>query len=58
MFDIRQHEKNLSKAARVLGELKSHLHTRETAAKSKVFSVKICVNLCVCAFFFKFDTKN
>lgn len=36
MFDIRQQEKNLKKAAKVLGELKSHLYTRETTAKTKV----------------------
>lgn len=38
MFDIRQQEKNLIKAAKVLGESKSQLHTRETTAKTKVFS--------------------
>lgn len=36
MNDIWQQEKNLTKAAKVLGELKSHLHTRESAAKTKV----------------------
>lgn len=36
MSDIWQQEKNLKKAAKVLGELKSHLHTRETTAKTKV----------------------
>lgn len=34
--DIWQQEKNLSKAAKVLGQLKSQLHTRETTAKQKV----------------------
>ncbi|XP_035891380.1 dedicator of cytokinesis protein 2 isoform X1 [Anopheles stephensi] len=42
MFDIRQQEKNLNKAARVLGESKSQLHTRETTAKTKVAE---CVNI-------------
>ncbi|XP_058117001.1 dedicator of cytokinesis protein 1 [Anopheles coustani] len=42
MFDIRQQEKNLTKAARVLGESKSQLHTRETTAKTKVAE---CVNI-------------
>lgn len=36
MNDFWQHEKNLTKAAKVLGELKSHLHNRESAAKTKV----------------------
>lgn len=36
MSDIWQQEKNLTKAAKVLGELKSHLHTRESSAKMKV----------------------
>ncbi|XP_031633257.1 dedicator of cytokinesis protein 1 isoform X2 [Contarinia nasturtii] len=36
MNDIWQQEKNLTKAAKVLGELKSHLHTRESPAKTKV----------------------
>lgn len=36
MSDIWQQEKNLTKAARVLGEKKSHLHTRESTAKTKV----------------------
>jgi hypothetical protein len=35
--DIWQQEKNLTKAAKVLGEKKSHLHQRETIAKTKVF---------------------
>ncbi|CAD7083698.1 unnamed protein product [Hermetia illucens] len=39
---IWQHEKNLTKAAKVLGESKSHLHTRETTAKSKISE---CVNI-------------
>lgn len=34
--DIRQQEKNLSKAAKVLGETTSLLHTRETSTKTKV----------------------
>uniref|UniRef100_A0A1Q3FGS7 Putative signaling protein n=1 Tax=Culex tarsalis TaxID=7177 RepID=A0A1Q3FGS7_CULTA len=42
MFDIRQQEKNLIKAAKVLGESKSQLHTRETTAKTKVAE---CVNI-------------
>ncbi|XP_055631515.1 dedicator of cytokinesis protein 1 isoform X1 [Toxorhynchites rutilus septentrionalis] len=42
MFDIRQQEKNLTKAAKVLGESKSQLHTRETTAKTKVAE---CVNI-------------
>ncbi|KFB45954.1 AGAP004320-PA-like protein [Anopheles sinensis] len=42
MCDIRQHEKNLTKAARVLGESKSQLHTRENTAKTKVSE---CVNI-------------
>lgn len=36
MSDIWQQEKNLTKAAKVLGESKSHLHTRESSAKTKV----------------------
>lgn len=36
MNDIWQQQKNLTKAARVLGESKTHLHTRESAAKTKV----------------------
>lgn len=36
MVDIWQQEKNLTKAAKVLGESKSQLHTRETTAKTKV----------------------
>lgn len=36
MNDIWQQEKNLTKAAKVLGESKSQLHTRESAAKTKV----------------------
>ncbi|ETN61959.1 dedicator of cytokinesis protein 1 [Anopheles darlingi] len=42
MCDIRQQEKNLIKAAKVLGESKSQLHTRETTAKTKVAE---CVNI-------------
>uniref|UniRef100_A0A8W7NFN6 Signaling protein n=1 Tax=Anopheles atroparvus TaxID=41427 RepID=A0A8W7NFN6_ANOAO len=42
MFDLRQQEKNLTKAAKVLGESKSQLHTRETTAKTKVAE---CVNI-------------
>ncbi|XP_062554815.1 dedicator of cytokinesis protein 1 isoform X2 [Armigeres subalbatus] len=42
MFDIRQQEKNLIKAAKILGESKSQLHTRETTAKTKVAE---CVNI-------------
>ncbi|KAM7361679.1 dedicator of cytokinesis protein myoblast city isoform 1-T2 [Cochliomyia hominivorax] len=40
--DIWQQEKNLSKAAKVLGQLKSQLHTRETTAKQKVTE---CINI-------------
>ncbi|KAL9893363.1 dedicator of cytokinesis protein myoblast city isoform 3-T4 [Glossina fuscipes fuscipes] len=40
--DIWQQEKNLSKAAKVLGQLKSQLHTRETTAKQKVNE---CINI-------------
>lgn len=36
MSDIWQQEKNLSKAAKVLGVKNSRLHTRETTAKTKV----------------------
>lgn len=36
MNDIWQQQKNLTKAAKVLGESKTHLHTRESAAKTKV----------------------
>lgn len=36
MSDIWQQEKNLSKAAKVLGVKNSSLHTRETTAKTKV----------------------
>ncbi|XP_053947178.1 dedicator of cytokinesis protein 1 [Anastrepha ludens] len=42
--DIWQQEKNLSKAAKVLGQLKSHLHTRETTAKQKVNECIIIMN--------------
>ncbi|XP_055851030.1 dedicator of cytokinesis protein 1 isoform X1 [Episyrphus balteatus] len=40
--DIWQQEKNLTKAAKVLGQLKSQLHTRETTAKLKVNE---CINI-------------
>jgi hypothetical protein len=36
MSDIWQQEKNLTKAAKILGESKSHLHARESTAKTKV----------------------
>lgn len=36
MSDMWQHEKNLTKAAKILGEKKSHLHARESTAKTKV----------------------
>lgn len=36
MSDIWQQEKNLTKAARILGESKSQLHSRESSAKTKV----------------------
>jgi hypothetical protein len=34
--DIWQQEKNLKKAAKILGESKSQLHARESTAKTKV----------------------
>ncbi|KAJ6638701.1 Dedicator of cytokinesis protein 1 [Pseudolycoriella hygida] len=40
--DIWQQEKNLTKAAKVLGVKNAHLHTRETSAKTKVAE---CVNI-------------
>ncbi|KAH8388441.1 hypothetical protein KR093_006384, partial [Drosophila rubida] len=40
--DIWQQEKNLSKAAKVLGQKKSHLHTRETTANKKIAE---CINI-------------
>ncbi|XP_037029968.1 dedicator of cytokinesis protein 1 isoform X7 [Bradysia coprophila] len=40
--DIWQQEKNLTKAAKVLGVKNAHLHTRETSAKTKVVE---CVNI-------------
>ncbi|XP_068155287.1 dedicator of cytokinesis protein 1 isoform X1 [Drosophila tropicalis] len=40
--DIWQQEKNLSKAAKVLGQLKSQLHTRETTANKKIAE---CINI-------------
>lgn len=36
MSDIWQQEKNLTKAAKILGESKSHLHLRESTTKTKV----------------------
>ncbi|KAL7025418.1 hypothetical protein ACKWTF_013468 [Chironomus riparius] len=36
MSDIWQQEKNLTKAAKILGESKSQLHARESTAKTKV----------------------
>ncbi|XP_054081200.1 dedicator of cytokinesis protein 1 isoform X2 [Zeugodacus cucurbitae] len=42
--DIWQQEKNLSKAAKVLGQLKSDLHTRETTAKQKVNECIVIMN--------------
>lgn len=36
MSELWQQQKNLTKAAKVLGELKSNLHTRESTAKTKV----------------------
>ncbi|XP_034662928.1 dedicator of cytokinesis protein 1 isoform X1 [Drosophila subobscura] len=40
--DIWQQEKNLSKAAKVLGQSKSQLHTRETTANKKIAE---CINI-------------
>ncbi|KRG01267.1 dedicator of cytokinesis protein 1 isoform X1 [Drosophila mojavensis] len=40
--DIWQQEKNLSKAAKVLGQKKSHLHTRDTTANKKIAE---CINI-------------
>lgn len=36
MSDIWQQEKNLTKAAKILGESKGALHNRESSAKTKV----------------------
>lgn len=36
MCDIWLQEKNLKKAAKILGEKKVHLHARESTTKSKV----------------------
>ncbi|XP_017848453.1 dedicator of cytokinesis protein 1 isoform X2 [Drosophila busckii] len=40
--DILQQEKNLSKAAKVLGQKKCQLHTRETSANKKIAE---CINI-------------
>lgn len=37
--DLWQHEKNLKKAAKILGEDKSHLYARESTTKTKVLFV-------------------
>uniref|UniRef100_A0A1L8DMR3 Putative signaling protein n=1 Tax=Nyssomyia neivai TaxID=330878 RepID=A0A1L8DMR3_9DIPT len=42
MSELWQQQKNLTKAAKVLGELKSNLHTRESTAKTKIAE---CVNI-------------
>lgn len=51
LSDMWQHEKNLTKAARVLGESKSHLHTRETTAKTKVNSFSTLCYRTFCFFY-------